>query len=213
MLNLDMIGRLNRETKKLHIEGMGTFKEAKSLVDTIKQSDFDLAYSDDGYGPSDQSSFYMKNIPVLFLNTGPHLDYHTPSDDWDKIDFISEKKILDFTKKVLEYLTNYNKPLTFLETSTPTTKKYSRQKFKVTLGIMPDYEGEEKSGMRIDAVTKGKPAYNAGMLAGDIIVAIDGKKIGNIYDYMYQLIKFKPGQTVTVDVMRDGKKEVLLVQF
>lgn len=213
MVNLDMIGRLNPETKKLHIEGMGTFKEAKSLIDTIKQNDFDIAYSDDGYGPSDQSSFYMKNIPVLFLNTGPHLDYHTPSDDWDKIDFNAEKKILDFTKTIIQDVSNYHKSLTFLETSTPTTKKFNRKKFKVTLGIMPDYEGEEKNGMRIDAVTKDKPAYNAGMKRGDIIIAMDGKKIGNIYDYMYQLIKFKPEQTISVDIMRNGQKEVLLVQF
>ncbi|WP_346857613.1 M20/M25/M40 family metallo-hydrolase [uncultured Draconibacterium sp.] len=211
MFNFDMVGRLDSASEALSIGGTQTAKETEQLLNDLNPG-FQLAFSGEGVGPSDHASFYLQNIPVFFISTGAHSDYHTPQDDTELINFEGAKKVMDYAYSLVENVANRDSALTFQEAGA----KFQRSRggrFKVTLGVMPDFAGLEKRGMRIDGVTKGKPAYNGGMLKGDIITAIDGKKVGNIYEYMSRLKTLEAGETITVDVLRDDKPTVLIIQL
>jgi hypothetical protein len=211
MFNFDMVGRLDSASEALSIGGTQTAKETEQLLNDLNPG-FQLAFSGEGVGPSDHASFYLQNIPVFFISTGAHSDYHTPQDDTEFINFEGAKKVMDYAYALVENVAKRDSALTFQEAGA----KFQRSRggrFKVTLGVMPDFAGLEKRGMRIDGVTKGKPAYNGGMLKGDIITAIDGKKVGNIYEYMSRLKTLEAGETITVDVLRDEKPTVLIIQL
>ncbi len=210
MLNMDMIGRLSAD-KNLEISGAGTAKESKDLLNK-NSIGLKLALSDEGYGPSDHASFYGVDIPVLHFSTGAHLDYHTPFDTFDRLNMKGLKLVADFVFKLANEVNGLDEKLSFTEAG-PKTGKVSRKRMGVTLGIMPDFAGKVKNGLGADFVIEGKPAHKGGMLKGDIITAINGKSINNIQDYMYRLSKLKFGQTITVEVLRGEKKEVLLIQL
>jgi aminopeptidase YwaD len=210
MFNFDMVGRLD-SSRALSIGGTQTSLEAEKML-TDQNQGFNLAFSGEGTGPSDHSSFYLQNIPVFFFSTGAHPDYHTPGDTPEKINYEGIGKINDYTWKIISEIANRDSTLTFQEAGSK-MKRSRGGRFKVTLGVMPDYAGLEKKGMRIDAVTKGKPAEKAGLQKGDIITAIDGKTVGNIYDYMNRLKTLSEGQTISVDIVRNGQHMVLLVQL
>jgi len=213
MINLDMVGRL-RDSSALQIGGAGTAEGLKdlekSLIDTSLTK---LAISDEGSGPSDHSSFYGKNIPVLFFSTGAHLDYHTPSDTWEKINYPGMVKVSDLVFDIVEKLANDNARLKFKEAGPKVEINRAMRRQGVTLGITPDYAGIVKNGLRADFVTPGKPAALGGMKKGDIITAINGKTVNNIQDYMFRLGQLKHGETISVEVLRNAKKEVLLIQL
>jgi aminopeptidase YwaD len=214
MINLDMVGRL-RDSSSLQISGVGTAKGLKSLV--IKDSDtsmIHLTFSEEGYGPSDHSSFYGKNIPVLFYTTGAHLDYHTPQDTWEKINYKGMVLISNEIFSVASDLCNSPDRLVFKEAGPATTNEYRTMRRRgPTLGIMPDFAGNVKNGLRADFVTPGRPAALGGMKKGDIIISINGKSVSNIQDYMFRMSQLKHGQTISVEVLRNNKKEVLLIQL
>jgi hypothetical protein len=211
MFNFDMVGRLDTASNALSIGGTKTAVETEEILNRSNPG-FQLAFSEEGVGPSDHASFYLQNIPVFFISTGAHSDYHTPSDDAEFINFDGVKKVADYAYLLLEDVANRDSALTFQEAG-PKFQRSRGGRFKVTLGVMPDYAGLEKRGMRIDAVTKGKPAEKGGIKKGDIITAIDGKKVGNIYDYMNRLQSLEAGKTISVDVIRDGKEMVLIIQL
>lgn len=213
MINLDMVGRL-RDSSTLQIGGVGT---AEGLKDWIKSNSdtnlVKLSFTDEGYGPSDHSSFYLKNIPVMFFSTGAHLDYHTPSDTWDKINYKGMVKISDLVYNLTEKLANSPDRLKFREAGPKIDQSRVMRRRGVTLGIMPDYSGNVKNGLRADYVTPGRPAALGGMKKGDIITSIEGKTINNIQDYMFRMAQLKHGQTISVEVLRNGEKVVLLIQL
>lgn len=214
MFNFDMVGRFDQEKKAISVSGTGTSAESDSIVKLCETGlPFSVVHSPDGYGPSDHASFYASNIPVFYFSTGAHTDYHTPFDDADKIDYDMEKVIGDFATKIILDVDHYPTPLTFRESGKKESGGRGGRRLKVTLGIMPDFAGTEKQGLRIDGVTKGGPADKAGMLKGDIVVSINGMKVENIYDYMARLQKLKLGTTISVEVIRGGKNEVLIVQL
>ena len=102
MLNMDMIGRLNKETG-VSIIGFGTSPAFETIFNDINPQRFVKFYTGyEGRGGSDQTSFYEKDIPVLFFHTGGHPDYHKPTDDADKIDFSSLQGILSLEKAVID---------------------------------------------------------------------------------------------------------------
>lgn len=211
MFNLDMVGRLDSASNALSIGGTKTAKETEDLLNKLNPG-FSLSFSGEGVGPSDHASFYLQNIPVIYLNTGAHADYHTPRDDAEFINFEGVKKVDDYCYALLTNVANRENNLTFQEAG-PKFQRSKGRRYKVTLGIMPDFAGMEKRGLRVDAVTKGKPAYNGGMKKGDIIIAIEGKKVGGIHDYMSRLQGLEAGKIITVDVLRNDKKTVLLIQL
>lgn len=211
MINLDMVGRLN-EDRVLQVSGVGTAVGLKELV--LEKSDtafVRLALSEEGYGPSDHSSFYGKNIPVLFYFTGAHADYHTPDDTYDAINYDGMVRVSDLIYNMAFTLANIDSTLEFREAGPkqPTTGRMKG----ITLGIMPDFAGVVKNGLRADVVTPGKPAAIGGMKKGDIIVAIEGKPVNNIEDYMFRMSQVKKGQTINVEVLRNDKRIGLLIQL
>jgi aminopeptidase YwaD len=213
MINLDMVGRL-QETKVLHISGVGTAKEFRDMVSSGNDTNnIRLTLSDEGYGSSDHTSFYGKDIPVLFYTTGAHLDYHTPSDTYDKINYKGMLLISVPIYKVIEKLANTPEKLKFIEAGPKVEQGRQLRKKSVTLGIMPDFAGIVKNGLRADEVDPGRPAALGGMKKGDIITSINGKNINNIYDYMSRMGRLKHGQSIIVEVLRDGTKINLLIQL
>jgi aminopeptidase YwaD len=211
MFNFDMVGRLDNKTNSLSIGGTLTSKESESILTGLNPG-FNLAFSGEGVGPSDHAAFYLQNIPVFFYSTGAHPDYHTPGDTPEKINYEGISRISDYAEKVISEIANQDKNLTFQEAGSKSMRSRGGR-FKVTLGIIPDYAGLEKRGMKVDGVSKGKPAERAGLLKGDIITAIDGKTVGNIYDYMNRLKTFVEGQTISVDLIRNEEHIVLIVQL
>jgi aminopeptidase YwaD len=213
MINLDMVGRLN-ETNNLQISGVGTATGLKQLIYSKSDTSvIKLTFSEEGYGPSDHSSFYGKNIPVLFYFTGAHLDYHTPTDTYNKINFSGMVRVSSLIYNVAEELVSSDSRLQFKEAGPKVeTVRYRRGK-GVTLGIMPDFAGVIKNGLRVDAVDPGKPAALGGMKKGDIITFVNGKQVNNIYDYMFRMGQLKHGQTISVEVLRNDKKVVLVIQL
>ena len=211
MFNFDMVGRLDSTSNGLSIGGTQTSKETEELLNDLNTG-FELAFSPEGVGPSDHASFYLQNIPVFFISTGAHSDYHTPFDDAELINYEGAKKVADYSYLVISEVANRETALTFQEAG-PKFQRSRGGRLKVTFGVMPDFAGLEKRGLRIDAVTPGKPADKAGMKKGDIITAIEGKKVGGIHDYMSRLQTMEVGQQVSVDIIRDEKETVLIVQL
>jgi len=213
MVNLDMVGRM-KEGNGVQVGGVGT---AAGLRDTVLSfndtTQLSLSFTDEGYGPSDHSSFYGKNIPVLFITTGPHLDYHTPFDTFDKLNYAGMVRIGNLVYELVTAAANDTARLSFREAGPMAPAQGMGRRRGVTFGIMPDFAGNVKNGLRADFVTPGKPAALGGMIKGDVIVAIENKPVNNIEDYMFRLSQLKPGQMVTVEVMRNGKRELLIIQL
>jgi hypothetical protein len=211
MFNFDMIGRLNEE-RSVAFGGTGTSLETEELLNKyLEEHDLKGSFSKEGFGPSDHAAFYAEDIPVFFISTGAHGDYHTPQDDIEFIDFEGEKLVSDLSYDLIMDVANRDEALTYQEAGAKT--RSTRMNFKVTLGIVPDFTSSENNGLGVGGVRPEGPADKAGMKKGDLIVALDGMEVTNIYDYMARLKKLEVGQIITVDIMRDGKKIVLLVQL
>ncbi|CUU10112.1 PA domain-containing protein [Candidatus Kryptobacter tengchongensis] len=208
MINMDMIGRLKED--KLTIYGTGTSPVWNDIIEKLNSEfKFNLNLVKDGYGPSDHAQFYSKNIPVLHFFTGIHSDYHKPSDDYDKINYQGQKRILDFIAKLIFELDKAKGRPQFVKAE---PQQRSARGFRVTLGIVPDYS-EEVQGMKVGDVRTGTPAEKAGIKPGDVIVKLGGREIKNIYDYTYALGDFNPGDEVEVVVLRGDEKLSFKVKF
>ena len=207
MINMDMIGRLNDSTKKLVIYGVGTSPAFVPLIDSL-QTSFSIKKDSAGIGPSDQTSFYLKDIPVLHFFTGQHSDYHRPSDDVEKVNIKGEAEVLAYIARLIEKTDNYPK-LGFLKTRNPEQGKAA---WKVTMGVMPDYTFEGP-GMRIDGVTDNKPAARAGLMQGDIVIKLGKDEVKDMQTYMKALSRYSKGDTTTVEVLRAGETKVMQLTF
>ncbi|MBS1656754.1 MAG: M20/M25/M40 family metallo-hydrolase [Bacteroidetes bacterium] len=208
MINLDMIGRY-RADKGLEVGGMGTSPEGYKFIRSLSTDSLKLKFTEQGIGPSDHSSFYLANIPVLFIFTGTHEDYHKPSDDANLVNYEGEYAVLSFIKKILMQLDGEG-TLTFSQTTQTDTGDVPQ--FKVRLGIIPDYSFEGP-GLRIDGVTDGQPASKAGMQKGDIIMTMGDFNISDIMVYMKALASFQKGDTTKVKVKRGDQEVELNVTF
>jgi Peptidase family M28/PDZ domain len=205
MINMDMIGRLDPQTKTVLVHGTGTSPVWETLVKGLENDQIKIKTDSSGIGPSDHTSFYLKNLPVLHFFTGSHTDYHKPTDDWDKINYKGEAEVLKLIVKIIESPQTQDK-LVFLKTKAKQTE--TRSSFKVTLGVMPSYSSDAV-GLQVDGVTDGKPAQKAGIKAGDIITQLGEYEIKDVYSYMDALSKFQKGQTVQAKVKRG--EEILTV--
>ncbi len=213
MINLDMVGRLDEKEPSITIAGTGTAEEFNTFLDKNEPESINFSYSPGGYGSSDHSSFYMKDIPVLFFNTGAHADYHTPLDDIETLNYKGQEELTKLIFEITNQLSIREEALTFKETAGKATGRKHGRGYKVTLGIIPGYGDDSNTGLRIDGVRSGGPAEIGGMKKGDRIVAINGEEVLNIYDYMEFLGKLSVGQNATVDVMRGDKKVILLIKL
>jgi Zn-dependent M28 family amino/carboxypeptidase len=209
MLNMDMIGRVS--DNKLVIHGTGTSSMWKSAIDSLNnlKEHLALTFKDEGYGPSDHSSFYSKDIPVLHFFTGIHPDYHKPTDDWELINAEGEVKVLELIADIITVLDNRETKPDFIKTK---DDKQTMTGFKVTLGVVPDYASNVE-GLQIMGVKEGGTAQKAGLVGGDVIIKLGPHNIKNIYDYTYALGQFKPGDETEVVVKRGDEVLTFKVTF
>jgi hypothetical protein len=232
MINLDMVGRLKDE--KLTIGGIGTATEWRETTETKNKSftvlaknavnvdgkiienqhgvwspQFKLSLNEDGFGPSDHSSFYGKQIPVLFFFTGTHEDYHKPSDTAEKINYDGLLKITNYVGEIVKSIdANPAKPTYAVAKSSGMMG--GRSGFNVSLGTVPSY-GDSTDGMLLDAVRDGSPAQKSGLKAGDKIVKLAGRDVRNVQDYTLVLGEMKAGEEYEVVVARGAEKLTLKI--
>jgi hypothetical protein len=214
MINMDMVGRLNDSTKTVTVGGFGTSPAwgnyyRPDVIPPVKKEALNFKYDSSGTGPSDHTSFYRKDIPVLFYFTGLHTDYHKPSDDADKVNYAGELLIVQHIQGLIESLDKQPK-LAFLKTKEAQTTTSAR--FSVSMGIMPDYT-YAGTGVKADGVSEGKPAQKAGLKAGDIILQLGDFSISSMETYMQSLGKFKKGDRVKVKYKRGNETLETMVEF
>ena len=206
MINMDMVGRL-REDKTLSISGTGTTPRWGQTLNSMNPG-FKLVLSKSGMGPSDHTSFYLQDIPVLHFFTGQHEDYHKPSDDAEKLNYEGMEMISDYILSVIGALDDQPK-LSFRKTK---NESENVPRFKVALGVMPDYLFDGK-GMRIDGITEERPAALAGLQKGDVVIQLGDSIVVDMMSYMRALSVFSEGDEATVVVDREGANIKAEVRF
>ena len=207
MINFDMVGRMSKENE-LAINGTGTSPYWKNTLSQLNNDSLKLTLNASGTGPSDHTSFYLKEIPVLHFFSGNHKDYHKPSDDFDKINYNGIELIYNYVVRLI-LATNQQPKLSFTKTKEVAKMASS---FTVTLGIMPSYIYSGK-GLKVDGVTEGKPGKKGGLKAGDVIVKMGNLDIIDIYSYMEGLSKYKRGESTEIEVLRENKPQTLQITF
>jgi len=207
MVNMDMVGRYD-SSRKLTIGGYGTSPVWDAVFKTTTDTGLVVKLDSSGSGPSDHASFYRKEIPVLFFFTNSHSDYHKATDDWDKINYEGELKIVKYINRIIVATDNKGK-LTFAKTRDMEARNMS---LPVTLGVMPDY-GFTGTGMRIDNISKGKLAERLGLQAGDILLQLGDYKFVDVMTYMGALQHFKKGDKTTLRIKRGNGEKTFDVQF
>ncbi|HKR10448.1 MAG TPA: M20/M25/M40 family metallo-hydrolase [Pyrinomonadaceae bacterium] len=209
MINMDMIGRM--KDRKLVIGGVGTAKEWREIIaqgTADPARSFDLTLNEDGFGPSDHSSFYGKQIPVLFFWTGTHADYHKPSDTFEKINYTDQTRILNLVGYIVRNLDVAPQRITYLTAKTEATPRTGG--FRVYLGTIPNY-ADSNNGLLIDGVREDSPAAKAGLKAGDRIVKIGAREVKNVYDYTFALGEMKADEEYVIEVIRGTDRLTLKI--
>ena len=216
MLNFDMVGRLRND--KLIVYGTSTATELKGIVDSANAVSagagtamFRISGGGDGYGPSDQSSFYAKDIPVLHFFTDLHEDYHRATDDADKINAGGEARVVDLALRVARAVADRPARLTFVRIAPPARTAVSEEGKQTYLGTVPDMGASEIKGLRLTGVRVGSPADLGGLKAGDVIVELGGVAVKDLYSYSDALYSHKPGDVVKIVVLRGGDRLELSV--
>ena len=224
MINMDMVGRL--QDNRLAVFGVGTAEEWPGMLGGLNASldpPFDLALNADGFGPSDHSSFYGKGVPVLHFFTNTHLDYHRPSDDWEKVEATGLERVTDLVTRVTRALAGDRLQVVALtpiaDVGAPPTPPPPAQDapaeaavsgYGPYLGTIPDMSMAE-GGVRLTGVREASPAAVAGLQAGDVIVGFAGREVADLYEYTYALRAHAPGDRVEVVVLREGERVTLSV--
>ncbi len=206
MINMDMVGRLKKDST-LAVYGTGTSPLFKQTLKSHNDK-FKLIQQESGVGPSDHTSFYLADIPVLHFFTGQHENYHKPSDDSETLNYEGMALISSYIFDIISDLDDNGK-LTFRKTK---NESESAPRFKVGMGVIPDYlfDGE---GMRIDGLSEDKPAQKAGLKKGDIVIKLGDSIVTNMMSYMRALSVFDKGDKSTVTVKREGKEVTKEINF
>ena len=209
MYNMDMVGRLRDD--KLTVFGVGTSPTFKDDVTRFGESrDLKLSLKPEGFGPSDQSSFYARKIPVLHFFTGTHSDYHRPGDDWEKININGIDRIAALVEDVVVHTALTNGRPKYIEVKS--RAQIARSGNRPYFGSIPDF-GSEETGYSISGVSPGSPAAKGGLKGGDHIIQLGKHRISDLNDFDLALRAYKPGEEVPVTVRRDGKEVKLKVKL
>jgi Zn-dependent M28 family amino/carboxypeptidase len=206
MINMDMVGRMKKDSS-LAVYGTGTSPIFKQVL-KAHNNDFKLIQNESGVGPSDHTSFYLADIPVLHFFTGQHSDYHRPSDDIETLNYDGMAKISNYIFDIISDLDDNGK-LAFRKTKNESDKT---PRFRVGLGVVPDYLFDGK-GMRIDGVSDDKPAQKAGLKKGDIVIQLGDSLVTDMMSYMRALSTFKKGDKTKVVVQRGEESVEKLISF
>jgi len=220
MINFDMVGRLRED--KLIVYGVATATELPALLDSANiaatttplpwRTPLRITALGDGYGPSDHSSFYARNIPVLHFFTDLHEDYHRASDVLDKINAGGEAHVVEIAERVIRAIADRPSRLTFVRSAAPPPVAGSRQGSDVYLGSIPDMSAGGE-GLRLTGIRAGSPAEVAGLVSGDVIVEFGGRRVKDLYDFSDALYSHKPGDSVSVVVLRNGDRKQFTVRL
>ncbi|HVF38888.1 MAG TPA: M28 family peptidase [Gemmatimonadaceae bacterium] len=214
MLNFDMVGRLRND--KLFVYGTGTASELQSLVDSANVASgapFRITSGGDGFGSSDHSSFYVKDIPVLHFFTDLHEDYHRATDDSDKVSAAGAARVVGLALKLTRDIGNRSSRLTFTRSAAPRQVASTRSGSDTYLGSIPDMSAADTPGLRLTGIRAGSPADSAGLKSGDVIVEFAGKPVKDLYTYSDALYAQKPGDVVKIVVLRDTKRVEFTVKL
>jgi hypothetical protein len=211
MINLDMVGRLRN--RRLIVYGTGTAREFPALIDSLNwHAGFDLKAQGDGYGPSDQSSFYAAGRPVLHIFTDLHEDYHRTTDDWEKINLDGFEQVADFTLGLVTALANRPGKLTPVEVKPPQhatgNPPVVTPGYGAYLGTIPDMT-DNPGGVRLVGVRAGSPAEKAGLRGDDIITRIGAMDVPDLQAMTDALRSHKPGDTVEIVIRRGSEVTTL----
>jgi membrane-associated protease RseP (regulator of RpoE activity) len=210
MLNFDMVGRLRDD--KVIVYGVATATELPAILDSANvAAKLRVTAQGDGFGPSDHSSFYAKNLPVLHFFTDLHADYHRVTDDVAKINAGGEARVVAFAERVARAIADRPGRLTFVKSAAPAP--IAREGSNVYLGTIPDMTQGETPGLRLTGVRAGSPAEQGGLLAGDIIVEFGGKPVKDLYEYSEALYSHQPGDDVKIVVLRVRERVSLTVKL
>jgi Zn-dependent M28 family amino/carboxypeptidase len=207
MLNFDMVGRM--KDNGIMVFGTATATELPALIDSANAgiaNPLKVSGSGDGFGSSDHSSFYAKEIPVLHFFTDTHLDYHKATDDVEKINLGGEARVVDLAFRIAQRIDSRPARLSYLKSTAPSRAIGSGQGSQAYLGSVPDMAASETPGLKLTGVRAGSPADVGGLKPGDIIVEFDGKEVKDLYSYSDALYARKPGDSVKIAYLRDGKR-------
>jgi len=215
MLNLDMVGRPRRG--KLYVSGAQTAKGLRERVESLAAASPRLPLriawgSGDGYGPSDHTSFYARDVPVLFFFTGAHGDYHRPTDTAEKVDAKGLAAVARLAYRTASFAASSPERLEVVRVAAPPASERGRG-YGAYLGTIPDFEEREEPGVALTGVRAGSPAEQAGLAAGDVLHRIGGTRIVSLADVAVALRSHRAGDTVEVEYARGGKREVVKVQL
>ncbi|OUS01574.1 peptidase M28 [Flavobacteriales bacterium 33_180_T64] len=206
MLNMDMVGRLKQDST-LAVYGVGTSPILKQVV-KANNSKFKIITNESGVGPSDHTSFYNSDIPVLHFFTGQHEDYHKPGDDSEKLNYEGMETISTYIFDIISDLDNNGK-LPFRKTK---NESEDVPRFKVGLGVIPDYLFDGK-GMRIDGISEDRPAQKAELQRGDIVIKLGDSLVTDMMSYMRALSVFDTGDKTKVVVKRNDVEVEANIEF
>ncbi len=210
MVNFDMVGRLRHD--RLIVYGVATARELPAIVDSANVVPrLDVRAMGDGFGPSDQSSFYARGIPVLQFFTDLHADYHRATDDAELIDAAGEARVVAIAERVVRAIADRDRPLTPVRAAVPAPVAGRGEGSNVYLGSIPDMAAGDAPGLRLTGVRAGSPAELAGLRAGDVVVALGGRPVKDLYSYSEALYAHQPGDRVEIVYLRKGVREAAVV--
>ena len=207
MINMDMVGRYDT-ARKLTVGGYGTSTKWANILASIP-TNLVTHYDSAGSGPSDHASFYRKDMPVLFMYTGSHSDYHKATDDWDKINYVAESQIIRYVQSIIK-TTDVVGKLDFLKTREAAMGRST--KFTVSLGVLPDY-AFTGIGLRIEGTSQGKLGEKIGLKGGDVLLQLGDYKIVDVMNYMTTLSKFKKGDKTSLTYKRGTEEIKIEIEF
>jgi len=207
MINMDMVGRYDT-ARKLTVGGFGSSSKWANILASISTT-LITNYDSAGSGPSDHASFYRKDMPVLFMFTGSHSDYHKATDDWDKINYAGESQIIRYVQSIIKTTDAVGK-LDFLKTREAAMGRST--KFTVSLGVLPDY-AFTGTGLRIEGTSQGKLGEKIGLKGGDVLLQMGDYKIVDVMNYMTTLSKFKKGDKTSLTYKRGSEEIKIEIEF
>lgn len=209
MVNLDSVGRMEKD--RLYIQGVGSGEGLREILQEASGGlGLELTLRDDGFGPSDHTPFYAKERPVLHFFTGPHLDYHRPSDTIDKINAEGLRKVTIIAYRTVAMIANRAIPIAYRRTKgTPPSERGGERGagYGPYFGSIPDFSESAVPGVRLGGVRPGSPAERAGLQAGDVIVNFAGVAVKNLQDLTFALRTRRPGDRVEITFFRSGKEQ------
>jgi membrane-associated protease RseP (regulator of RpoE activity) len=215
MVNLDMVGRAREG--KVYVDGADTARGlrdvVRALADRAPRLPIQLAFGGDGYGPSDHTSFYARGVPVLFLFTGAHADYHRPSDTADQIDAEGLAAVARLAHRIAREAAEREGRLEVVRAAAPPPRERGERGYGTYLGAIPDFAERTEPGVLLTGVRPGSPAEKAGIAAGDVLLRVGSTKIMNLQDLAFALRAHRAGDEVEVEYQRAGARAMVRVRL